>query len=105
VKKLLVGSVVVAALSITSVGAAFAGEVTGNGKPTPIKTRGVAASACAFSGVEDGLMLIGFGPMGPIFELVPSGPGRTQTPHAEADIVHEPGVAGQACRGNAGTIE
>ena len=35
-------------------GTAFAGEVGGNGEPTPIKTRGVAASACAFNGLDDG---------------------------------------------------
>jgi hypothetical protein len=41
-------------------GAALAGEVTGPpgadnqpGTPTPIKTRGVAASACAFNGLND----------------------------------------------------
>ena len=34
-------------------GTAFAGEVGGNGEPTPIK-RGVAASACAFNGLDDG---------------------------------------------------
>lgn len=34
-------------------GAASAGEITGNGKETPIKTRYVAASECAFSGLND----------------------------------------------------
>src|SRR4051794_36336729 len=35
-------------------GTAFAGEVGGNGQPTPIKTRHVAASICAFNGLDDG---------------------------------------------------
>lgn len=35
-----------------TVGATFAGEVTGNGKPTPIKS-GRANSICAFSGLND----------------------------------------------------
>lgn len=33
--------------------AAYAGEITGNQKLTPIKSRGVAASICAFSGLDD----------------------------------------------------
>jgi len=36
-----------------SAGAAFAGEVTGNGKSTPISTK--ANSPCAFSGLNDNL--------------------------------------------------
>jgi hypothetical protein len=46
-----------AALALLVTGAsstAFAGEVGGNGRPTPIKTRGVASSACAFNGLDDG---------------------------------------------------
>ena len=31
---------------------ALAGELTGNGNPTPIKSRGVASSICAFSGLN-----------------------------------------------------
>ena len=31
---------------------ALAGELTGNGNPTPIKERGVASSICAFSGLN-----------------------------------------------------
>ena len=31
---------------------AWAGEITGSGNPTPIKSRGVAASICAFSGLN-----------------------------------------------------
>jgi hypothetical protein len=47
-RKLLVGGAVfVTALSMSSV--AYAGEVTGNGKPLQMNSR----SACAFSGLED----------------------------------------------------
>jgi hypothetical protein len=47
-RKLLVGGAVfVTALSMSSV--AYAGEVTGNGKPLEMNSR----SACAFSGLED----------------------------------------------------
>ena len=31
---------------------AWAGEITGSGNQTPIKSRGVAASICAFSGLN-----------------------------------------------------
>jgi hypothetical protein len=34
--------------------AAHAGEITGNGKPTPNHTFGHANSICSFSGLEDG---------------------------------------------------
>ena len=43
-------------------GTAFAGEVGGNGEPTPIQTRHVAASICAFNGLDDGSE---GGPVGP----------------------------------------
>ena len=78
---------------------AFAGEVTGNGKSTPIRA-GVASSACAFSGIEGGWTLISFEPLTVV--AVEGGPGVTQTPHAEpaAGIVHAPGIPGQECRGN-----
>jgi hypothetical protein len=36
------------------VSAASAGEVTGNGSPTPNSTFGHSASICSFSGLEDG---------------------------------------------------
>jgi hypothetical protein len=51
-KKLIVG----AALGLIVVGgptAAFAGEVNGNGKPTPISNYR-AGSICSFSGLDDG---------------------------------------------------
>jgi hypothetical protein len=53
-RKVIGGAVL--ALVFTGAGgtAAFAGEVGGNGEATPIKTRYVAASACAFNGLDDG---------------------------------------------------
>jgi hypothetical protein len=52
-RKLIAGAAL--ALIVSGVGStAFAGEVGGNGQPTPIKTRHVAASICAFNGLDDG---------------------------------------------------
>jgi len=51
-KRFAVG-VCVAAITALTASPAFAGEITGNGKPTPIKTRGTASSLCAFSGLND----------------------------------------------------
>jgi hypothetical protein len=103
-KHLFVGAVVSAASIVGIGGTAFAGEVTGNGKQTPIKTEYVAASDCAFSGLEDGWTLVGFDENGaPILVAVESGPGIVQTPHGEpaAGVIFPPGVAGLFCRGNA----
>jgi hypothetical protein len=99
-RKLIAG----AALALIVGGAsstAFAGEVNGNGQPTPIREK--AKSICAFSGLEDGTALIGFTAQGvPIFIQVPTGHGLVQTPHQEnsAGIIHEPGIPGHECRGN-----
>jgi len=84
-------------------GTAYAGEVTGgpNPKGTPAGDR--AHSICAFSGQEDGITLVGFTEEGaPIFIVVDTGPGLVQNPHQEnsAGIIHEPGIPGDACRGN-----
>ena len=91
----------VAALAVPSL--ASAGEVTGgpNPKVTPVNSY-TAHSICSFSGQEDGLALVGFDENGPIFEVVDTGPGLVQTPHHEnaAGIIHEPGIPGDACRGN-----
>lgn len=92
----------VAALAGSSV--ASAGEVTGgpNPKTTPINSY-TAQSICAFSGQEDGLALIGFDENGvPQFKVVATGPGYVQTPSHEnaAGYIHEPGIPGDACRGN-----
>lgn len=52
-RKLIAGAAL--ALIASGVGGtAFAGEVGGSGKPTPVKTRGVAASICAYNGLDDG---------------------------------------------------
>ena len=60
-RKLIAGAAL--ALIVTGAGStAFAGEIGGNGKPTPIKTRHVAASICAFNGLDDGSE---GGPVGP----------------------------------------
>jgi hypothetical protein len=92
------GVVALAASSLAS-----AGEVTGgpNPKVTPVNSYR-AHSICAFSGQEDGLALVGFENGVPIFEVVDTGPGLVQTPHQEnaAGIIHEPGIPGDACRGN-----
>ena len=100
-RKLIAGAALALFVSCAGGTAAFAGEVNGNGKPTPIRDR--AKSASAFSGLEDGLTLVGFTPEGaPIIIQVPTGPGLVQNPHQEnaAGIIHEPGIPGQACRGN-----
>ncbi|SFS00005.1 hypothetical protein SAMN04487846_1332 [Microbacterium sp. cf046] len=51
-KKTLVGAAICAALIFGSSGAAFAGEVNGNGDPTG--GPGHARSLCVYSGLEDG---------------------------------------------------
>lgn len=99
-KRPIVGAAIAAATIIGLGGTAFAGEVNGNGDPTPVQSYR-AASICSFSGLEDGLTLIGFGPDGPIFIEVDTGPGLVQNPHMEnaAGIIHPAGVAGDECRG------
>jgi hypothetical protein len=51
-KKVLAAAFCAAALGGLTAGSAFAGEITGTGKSTPIRS-GVAASECAFSGLND----------------------------------------------------
>jgi hypothetical protein len=75
-----------------STGGVLAGEVTGNGDPTPIKERFVAKSICAFSGLND--RTVGEGPVEP----------RTQNwgtiPKAARDeLALEGEHPGQSCRG------
>ena len=87
---------------LTTSSIAFAGEVTGGPKHKPTGMRGHAQSICGFSGQEDGITLVGFNTDGsPIFIFVPYGPGTVQTPSHEtsAGIKHDPGVAGESCRG------
>ena len=42
-----------AATAVMLASPASAGEVTGNGKVTPIESSGVASSVCAYSGLND----------------------------------------------------
>jgi len=65
-KSWLAGVMCALVFAAVSAGSAFAGEVTGNGKPTAAPEH--ANSACAFSGQND--QTEGEGPVGP----------RTQTP-------------------------
>ena len=83
-RRSLLVAMLAAAMVMTMAGSAFAGEINGNGKSTPI--RGEAHnSICAFSGLQDGE-----GPDDPI-----SGPGHVQTPHGEPDydLYFPPGSA------------
>ena len=100
-KKLAVGAIAAVTIGLGLAGPAFAGEITGNGKPTQGPSH--ASSECAFSGLEDGTALdFSTNPPTPI--SVPGGPGYTQTPAGETatGLRYPPGVAGQACRGNLG---
>src|SRR5256714_11356695 len=98
-------TIAAAVFAVTCVGtgasAAFAGEVTGNGKPTAGPTH--ANSICVFSGQNDD-------PTAPIvldFSIAPNGPGgRTQN---YGQLVRtgllSPAVVtpGMACRGGSNT--
>ncbi|MGD9749611.1 MAG: hypothetical protein AB7W59_01310 [Acidimicrobiia bacterium] len=101
---MLVGAIIGSAVVLGAGTTALAGEVNGNGEQTPIRDR--AHSACAFSGLEDGVTLVGFDAAGnPIFATVPTGPGLVQNPHMEnaAGTVFPPGLPGELCRGNVAT--
>ena len=100
-KRFLVGVAICATTTIGIGGSAFAGEVTGNGRETPIKS-GVAKSACAFSGLEDGETLTFPNGIPTVVPTDDSGPGWVQTPHGETSpgVFFPPGIAGQECRGN-----
>lgn len=95
-RKKLVAAAVVAATLVLGASSALAGEVTGalhddkeqtpDYTPiSPLSDHQVDASACAFSGLEDGESM-----SGPVED---HGPGFTQTPHYEAGHVYPPGVA------------
>jgi len=51
-KRIIVGAALAAALLVSTAGAASAGEITGNGKATPVAGY-QAASICSFSGYND----------------------------------------------------
>ena len=83
-----------AAFVVTMAGAASAGEVSGNGKDTPIRD-GVSNSICAFSGLNN--------------DPIPDGPGRTQS--YGQDVRTMGGFApdfflhpGNACNGRTGFL-
>ncbi len=69
------------AVSILASVPAQAGEVTGNGKSTPIRDY-IASSICSFSGLnddpeEDGLFIQTFGWVMRFFGVPPGTPGQT----------------------------
>jgi hypothetical protein len=87
-RKIIISAAIAAVAVVGSGGAAVAGEVTGQGRGTPILSEegpannvgrfDVVASACSFSGLED-----------------LAGPGVTQTPKGAGAFT------GIACRGPA----
>jgi hypothetical protein len=92
-------AIAVCAAVITGLGAnaAFAGEVTGNGKETPIgaapETDPHASSICSFSGQNDD-------PEEPGFEGRVQSWGQDVKKAVQAGGRPPGGVPGQACRGN-----
>ena len=87
-RKLIAGAALVGLVTVGGAGAAFAGEVNGRGKPTPISEEGgfKAGSICAFSGLND--MKLGQGPI----DFIVQSPGQ--------DVrtgLTPPGVPGEAC--------
>ena len=95
------------ALIVSGAGStAFAGEIGGNGEPTPIKTRHVAASICAFNGLDDGSE---GGPVGPgnvqSFGSIVAGMAKDAGGASSfAHVIHDEGP-GTNCRGNLGGEE
>lgn len=95
----LIALAAVAAVTTGMSSSAFAGEVTGghNRTAAPLNSN----SICSYSGLEDGITLVGFDQYGhPIFVTdTPYGPGIVQNPHQDGGIIHEPGIPGTSCRG------
>jgi hypothetical protein len=89
-----------AMLAGASAGAAFAGEITGNGKPTQGPAH--ANSICVFSGQNDdpGAPIIS---AEPIPDIAPNGPGgRTQNYGQDVRyglLNHDITTPGDSCRG------
>lgn len=52
IKRIAMAVILTSMMMVTAAGAAFAGEVTGSGKSTPVRDW-QAASICAFSGLND----------------------------------------------------
>lgn len=115
--KKLIAVATIAVAGLTVGGTAFAGEVNGNGDPTPINNFGHAQSICAFSGLnDDPTGQVGVDPNtgAPIYD--PSEAGRTQNwghtrryvkAHAPAPVYtaflaeNSPGVT---CNGRTGIV-
>lgn len=100
-KKVLLALAVCAAVAGLSAGSAFAGEVTGNGKKTPIGQASEeggpphASSICSFSGQNDGEP-----PPGRKAEHVQN---WGQIPKEVRDVIAEEGEhPGDACNGHTG---
>jgi len=95
---ILIGAAAAGATLVLAAGPAFAGEVTGNGKPTQGPAH--ANSICAFSGLEDG----GEDP------TAPSGPGAPpqnwgQIPKEfRAVLTAEGAQPGDSCNGHTGFL-
>jgi hypothetical protein len=98
-KRVLLALAVCTAVAGLCAGPALAGEVTGNGKPTPIGAAPDddphASSICSFSGQNDGEP-----PPGRTAEHVQS---WGQTPKEERDFLRTVGAhPGDACNGHTG---
>jgi hypothetical protein len=93
-RKILVAAVCAVTMAGLSASAAFAGEITGNGKPTGAPLH--ANSICVFSGKNDdpGAPLDGSGPNGP------GGPSQSYGQENKLGL-QDPHVfnPGDACRG------
>ncbi len=113
-KRLVVAVVVAMVSTLLMAGPAAAGEITGNGKETPIKARqteeapaGPASSLCAFSGLNDdpdepGLFNDGrVQSWGDIVQEAIDALGDGKGASALVPIIRAMGP-GVSCRGNAG---
>jgi hypothetical protein len=100
-KRLLTVAVCAIAIAALSASPAFAGEVTGNGKETPIgaapENDPHAASICSFSGQNDD-------PDEPGFEGRTQSWGQDVKKAVHAGAPPPGGVPGQACNGHSGAF-
>ena len=102
IKSVVVASLGVAVLVVAGSGPSFAGEITGNGKPTQGPAH--ASSICAFSGLEDGGE---GGPSGP--GVPPQNWGHTQQAERAAgatvkDLKASGFQPGDSCNGHRGFL-
>ena len=95
-RKFIAATTFAVALTGVFAGSAFAGEVTGSGKATPVRQH-LAASICSFSGLEDWNSTA---PQVPP-DAISVTHGVTQTPHSVLDggvvVYPAPGTPGFAC--------